>query len=104
MSLLTDVWGDSWKSTNTTSNKPFLGGNINKSSEIQTNLNNNSYKINNSQLIINNLLKENNILKNKLQNKNFINYDDENLASSVLLGYFLLFVMDTFVDLGKQMS
>ena len=29
MSLLTDVWGDSWKSSNISPLKPFIGGSTN---------------------------------------------------------------------------
>jgi len=124
MSLLSDVWGDSWKSSNistsTSTLKPFIGGttnspiNISYNSKNISNYNSNSNsnnsqvntnQLNNTQLIINNLLKENAILKNTVnKSNNVINYDDENLASSVLIGYFLLFIMDTFVDLGKQLT
>ena len=118
MSLLTDVWGDSWKSSNISPLKPlkpFIGGstnspiNISYNSKNISNYNsnsNNSHNLNNTQLIINNLIKENNLLKETFINKNnnIINYDDENFASSVLIGYFLLFIMDTFVDLGKQLT
>ena len=114
MSLLSDVWGDSWKSSNISTLKPLIGGttnppiNISYNSKNISNYNSNSNnsQLNNSQLIINNLIKENNLLKQTFINKNnnIINYDDENLASSVLIGYFLLFIMDTFVDLGKQLT
>tara|TARA_Y100000389_G_C17436516_1_gene505876 strand:- start:281 stop:634 length:354 start_codon:yes stop_codon:yes gene_type:complete len=117
MSLLSDVWGESWKSSNISSLKPLIGGSTNTPINISYNSKNisnynsnnsqlNNSQLNNSQLIINNLIKENNLLKETFINKNnnIINYDDENFASSVLIGYFLLFIMDTFVDLGKQLT